>query len=134
MIWTHRGQFACGLRSSLWRAAGIDDPQGGDPGAGHVAAPSPPDDRGWASGTGTCQAGLGHREGLCWGKEQGLSIHPCTYFFKERLIRLCSLTSSKVGVGEKVKMNNMKICFLGYRFSMPADRWVRRQKGGWTDR
>ena len=36
MIWTHRGRFACGLRSSLWRAAGIDDPQGRDPGAGPV--------------------------------------------------------------------------------------------------
>ena len=45
MIWTHRGRFAYGLRSSLWRAAGIDDPQGGDLGLGQVAAPSPPGER-----------------------------------------------------------------------------------------
>ena len=30
MISTHRGRFACGFSSSPWRAAGIDDPQGGD--------------------------------------------------------------------------------------------------------
>ena len=34
-----------------------------------------------------------------------------------------------------MKMSNMKeICFLEYCFSVLADRWVRRQKGGWTDR
>lgn len=67
MIWTNRGRFACGLSSGPWRAAGTDDPQAGAQGQDQVAAPSPPGETGWASGTGARQAGLGHREGLCSG-------------------------------------------------------------------
>ena len=84
MIWTHRGRFAYGLRSSLWRAAGIDDPQGWDLGLGQVAAPSPPGER------------------VCAGvKSRAYPFIHALIFFKERLIHLYSLTGCKLGVGGK---------------------------------
>ena len=101
MISTHRGRFACGFSSSPWRAAGIDDPQGGDRDRTMWLLPVLQ-----VGGAGFQQLGPAR---LCWDTERVCAgvksraypfIH-ALIFFKERLIHLYSLTGSKLGVGGK---------------------------------